>query len=192
MVHHWRGSVFIPGADLDALVSWLSDYDRHASYFDDVEGSRLLAKRGDVYDVFLKLRREKIVTVHYNSEHRVVYARRGDGRISSRSVATRIAELDGAGTSEEREKPAGDDRGFLWRLNSYWRFQQTPGGVVVECESLSLSRGVPTPLRWLVGGYLDSVPRESLEATLGPIRSRSLTMIAVGDESRASVAGPGR
>ncbi len=40
----------------------------------------------------------------------------------------------------KREKPEGKDRGFLWRLNSYWRYQQVDGGVLVECESLTLSR----------------------------------------------------
>ena len=88
-------------------------------------------------------------------------------------MATRIAELDAAGEPTEREKAAGDDRGFLWRLRSYWRFQEVPGGVIVELESVSLSRGIPRAFRWIVGRYLDSVPRESIEATLAPIRRRT-------------------
>jgi len=34
----------------------------------------------------------------------------------------------------------GDDRGFLWRLNAYWRYEQVAGGVIAECESITLSR----------------------------------------------------
>ena len=50
--------------------------------------------------------------------------------------------------------------------------------MVVECESLSLSRGVPAALRLFVGPLLDSVPRESLESTLLPIRDyRSSTLV---------------
>ena len=100
----------------------------------------------------------------------VRYARHGPGLASSASYATRIAEVKDAGTARETEKPVGDDRGFLWRLNSYWRFEEAWGGVIVELESISLSRGVPVALRWLVGRYLDSVPRESIAATLEPIR----------------------
>ena len=170
MVHHWMGSVFIPGAELEDLLLWLQNYDEHHRYFDDVESSRLIAREGDDFRMFLRLRRKKVVTVHYNTHHFVRYARRGPGQASSASYATRIAEIEDAGTARETEKPVGDDRGFLWRLNSYWRFEEAWGGVIVELESISLSRGVPVALRWLVGRYLDSVPRESIAATLEPIQ----------------------
>jgi hypothetical protein len=169
--HHWLGAVFVPDASVEDLVRWLQQYDEHARRFEDVEDSRLLDQDGDRFSIFLKLRRKKIVTVHYATEHEVLYRRHGPGRFSSASRALRIAELENAGTPEEREKPPSTDRGFLWRLHSYWRFQQVPRGVIVECESLSLSRGVPAAVRWIVSPYLDSVPRESLESTLLPIRS---------------------
>jgi hypothetical protein len=178
MAHHWLGAIFVPGADVDEVVSWLQEYDDHGRRFREVEESRLLSRNGDTFEIFLRLRRQKIVTVHYATEHEVVYQRHDSGRYSSVSRARRIAELEDAGTPEEREKPPGSDRGFLWRLHSYWRFQQIDGGVVVECESLSLSRGVPAALRLFVGPLLDSVPRESLESTLLPIRDyRSSTLV---------------
>jgi len=173
MVHHWLGAVLVPDAEVEDLVRWLQEYQEHDERFDEVEDSRLLSREGNRFEIFLRLRRKKIVTVHYATEHQVVYRSHGSGRHSSVSRATRIAELENAGTRDENEKPPGSDRGFLWRLHSYWRFQQVPGGVVVECESLSLSRGVPAAVRWLVAPYLDSVPRESLESTLLPIRERS-------------------
>ena len=93
------------------------------------------------------------------------------GKASSRSEATRIAELDDPGKDREREKKPGvEDRGYLWRLNSYWRFKQVPEGVVVECESISLSRTIPIAFRWVVKPFINSVPRESLEAALRPMR----------------------
>jgi len=55
---------------------------------------------------------------------------------------------------------------ILWRLNSYWRFQQAAEGVYVQCEAVSLTRNIPTGLGWLVGPFVESVPRESLEFTL--------------------------
>jgi hypothetical protein len=178
MAHHWLGAVFVPDARVDEVVSWLQEYDEHDRRFGDVEESRLLSRSDDRFEIFLRLRRKKVVTVHYATEHEVVYRRHDSGRYSSASRARRIAELEDAGTPEEREVPPGSDRGFLWRLNSYWRFQQLDDGVVVECESLSLSRGVPSALRLFVGPLLDSVPRESLESTLLPIRDyRSSTLV---------------
>lgn len=170
LVHHWYGSTFVPGTKVSEVLGWVQDYDRHQDYFEEVEDSRLVSREKEVFDIFLRLRRKKVITVHYNTDHEVSYRNVGTGRTASRSEATRIAELDSPGTPREREKPVGDDQGFLWRLNSYWRFQQEDGGVVVECESISLSRTIPLPIRWMVEPIINDVPRESLEAALLPMR----------------------
>jgi len=171
MVHHWYGSVFVPGATLQEVLTWEQDYARHQDYFDEVEESRLVSQEGEVFRIFLKLRRTKVITVHYNTDHLVVYSQHGSSRASSKSEATRVAELEDAGTAREREKPVGNDSGYLWRLNSYWRFQEVPGGVTVECESVSLSRSIPRGVAWMVRSFVESVPRESLENALLPIRT---------------------
>ena len=170
MIHHWLGSIFVPGVKLDSLLEWLHDYNRHAGRFQEVEESRLISKNGNTFQIFYRLRRKKIITVYYNTEHTAVYRSHDPRRASSRSFANKIAELDHPGTPQEKEKPNGTDRGFLWRLNSYWRYQEEDGGVWVECESLSLSRDIPFGLGWLINGYVESVPRESLENTLTSIR----------------------
>ena len=84
-------------------------------------------------------------------------------------------ELDQAGTPAEREKPEGKDHGFLWKLNSYWRYQQVDGGVLVECESLTLSRGVPAILAPFVKPIISGVARESMKRTLTSMRDRFAT-----------------
>jgi hypothetical protein len=170
MIHHWLGSIFIPNTTLDVLLRWVQDYDQHHRFFKEVEQSKLLSRDHNTFNIFLRLMRKKVVTVHYNTSHTVVYRREESDRASSRSVATKIAELAGAGTPSEKEKPVGDDSGFFWRLNSYWRFKQENGGVFIECESISLSRSIPFGFGWLVKGYVESVPRESLEGTLTSIR----------------------
>ena len=143
---------------------------QESSSYDDVIASRLLERNGDTLRVFLKLRRTKVITATYNTEHRVEYRRISAARASSRSVATRIAELADAGSAAEREKPAGEDSGYLWRLNAYWRFEQTPDGVLIECESVSLSRSIPALLRPFISGVVEGVARESLEKTLVSLR----------------------
>jgi len=166
LIHHWYGAIFIPGIKTEPLVRWIQDYDQQQKYFKEVEQSKLISRKGDTFRIYLRLTRTKVVTVHYNTEHTAVYRDNGPGRVSSRTVATKIAEIDNAGTASEKEEPAGNDSGFLWRLNSYWRFREQDGGVVVECESVSLSRGIPYGIGWLIAGYLETIPRESLESAL--------------------------
>ena len=174
MIHHWYAAILVPDVGVAPVLEFVQSYDDSAGFYAEVEGSRLLSRRGDVFDIFLRLKRKKILTVHYNTNHEVTYRIHSDKRASSRSLATRIREISNAGERNEFEKPLGDDRGFLWGLNSYWRFEQTPHGTVVECESISLSRDVPAAARWLVKSYIDSVPRESLQSTLEPIRENVL------------------
>ena len=195
-IHHWAGAVFIPGVTLDHVLRYLVDRaGRESAAFDDVLSSRLIARDGDRLRIYMKLRRESVITVTYNTEHAVEYRRIDEARASSRSVATKIAELEEAGTPREREKPAGNDHGFLWRLNAYWRYEQMNGGVLIECESVSLSRDVPFGFGWLVNPKVESIARESLEKTLvslraelaksRPIRKRkSFTKAAKLDEAR--------
>ena len=171
-IHHWVGAVFIPGVTLDHVLKYLRDRaGRESEAFDDVLSSRLISRDGDRLRVYMKLRRESVITVTYNTEHDVQYRRLAPARASSRSVATKIAELEGAGTPQEREKPVGNDHGFLWRLNAYWRYEQVDGGVIIECESVSLSRGVPVLLRPFVMGTVERIARESLEKTLVSLRA---------------------
>jgi putative flippase GtrA len=170
-IHHWVGAVFVPGVSLDTVLLRLKQYaGRESEFYDDVVAAKLLAKEGDRVRIYLKLRRTKIITVTYNTEHEVVYRNIGGSRASARSVATKIAELQDAGTATEREKAPGKDSGFLWRLNAYWRYEAVPGGVLIECESVSLSRPVPwwaTPVRHMI----DGVARDSLERTLRSLRA---------------------
>ena len=139
---------------------------RRAPRQSDVLASKILEDRGDTLRVYLKLTRKELITVTYNTEHLVELTRHGPGRASSRSVATKIAELADAGTPREREKPAGSDLGLLWRLNAYWWYEEVPGGVLVECESLSLSRGIPLLLKPFASGTVDRIARESMARTL--------------------------
>jgi hypothetical protein len=176
LVHHWLGVVRIPSVRLDDVLGFVQRYDDSARFFSDVIASKLVQRDGDDFEVFLKLKREKTVAFYkvtkvYNSTHRVGYRRLDASHAASRSVATRIAELSEAGQPTEREEPIGHDAGYLWRLNSYWRFVEADDGVTVECESLSLSRDIPTGLGWMVGGVVESIARESVERTLGSIRN---------------------
>ena len=171
LVHHWVGTVFVPGARLQDAVALLQDYDRHAEvYAPAVQRSKRLSQDGDRFTAFLRFYQKKVIAVVVNSEHEAVFVRRAPGEVRSRIRSTRIAEVEGPGTPAEREKPVGRDGGYLWRLNSYWRFLERDGGVYIQCESVTLTRSIPIGLGWLVGPFVTSVPRESLEFTLDTTR----------------------
>jgi hypothetical protein len=172
-IHHWWGAILLRDVSLERLLQFLQDYDHHAGRFADVERSRLISKDGGHYRFFFRLRRSKaFVTAYYNTEQECLYANRGPHRVSSQSAATKIAEVENPGTGSEREMPPGNDRGFLWRLVSWWRFEQKGTDVMVELESASLSRDIPAIVKFLPGisGYIRSTPRESLESVLAGIR----------------------
>ncbi|MBZ5595136.1 MAG: hypothetical protein LAP39_23065 [Acidobacteriia bacterium] len=172
VIHDWLGAVFIPGVTVDRAINFVQDYEHHPQvYQPEVIGSRILAHNGDDYKVFLRLKKKKVLTVVLNTEHAVHYERLDNTRWQSRSCTTHIAEVENAGKADERELPPGKDHGFLWRLNSYWRFQERDGGVYIECEAVSLTRRVPTGLGWLIDPIIRELPRESLFNTLQSTRT---------------------
>jgi hypothetical protein len=171
-IHHWAGAIFVPDVSVDEVLKRLAALAGHEQqHYSDILASRLLSRSDDRYLIFMKVRRSKVITVTYNTEHDVRYRRLGPTRASGRSVATRIAQLDDAGTPQERELKPGSDGGYLWRLNAYWRYEAVPGGVLIECESVSLSRAVPLMLRPFATGVVEGLARESLERTLVGLRT---------------------
>lgn len=171
LVHHWIGLVFVPGATVDSAVALLQDYDRHAEiYKPAVARSKLLARDGDTFRVYLRFFQKKVITVVVNSEHEARFSREGRDRARSRIYSTRIAEVENPDTPGEREKPVGQDGGYLWRLYTYWRFLERDGGTYVQCESITLTRGIPVGFGWLIRPFITSIPRESLEFTLTTTR----------------------
>ena len=175
IVHHWYGTVFIPNMTAARLLRWIQNYGDHHKYFKEVEKSNILKPSSEpsTFDIHLQLVRTKVVTVHYDTDHHVTFRQHTPGRVSSKSISTRIQEIESAGEKTQKLKPAGKDSGYFWHTNGYWRYEEADGGVYVECESLSLSRGIPWGVGWIVGHFVESVPRESLDTMLTSIRDGS-------------------
>ena len=171
MIHHWVGAVFIPGARLDDVLGVLQDYNHQSEYYaPDVERSKIESHEGDRFRVFLRFRRHKVITVVLDTEHEVRYFYDAPDRAHRRSSAVRIAEVQNPGKSNEREKPPGEDGGFLWRMETWWRMEERDGGVYVQSEVASLTRDIPAGLGWLIGPFVISIPRETLLFTLNATR----------------------
>jgi len=173
LINHWRGAVLIPHTLLGPALQVIRNPSNREDYLEDVLESRILERSEDVELSYLKLRRSQaLFEVAYNTEHRLEYQWHSGTFVSSRSIATKIAELVDLGKDTEREKPEGNDRGFLWKLNAYWKYRQVEEGVLVECETLTLSRSVPFLLRFILGPYINRMARKSMVQTLESLRDR--------------------
>jgi hypothetical protein len=172
VIHDWVGAVFLPGATLGKALAVAQDYDSHARFYGpELQQSKTIRRDGNEFDIYLRLLKRQVITVVLNTNHRVLYFPLDDRRCYSVSHSTRIAEVEDPGEPDETEMPPGHDHGFLWRLDSYWRFEERDGGVYVECEAISLTRSVPMGLGWLVNPIVRTLPRESLTATLRSFRA---------------------
>ena len=171
MIHHWVGLAFIPGAHVDDVLAILEDYDHQSTYYaPDVERSKIESRDGDHFRVLLRFRRHKVVTVVLDTEHDVRYFRDSPTLAHSRSSTVRISQVENPGKSGERLKVPGDDDGFLWRMDTWWRVVERDGGVYVQSEVVSLTRDIPTGVAWLVRPFVTSIPQESLEFTMEATR----------------------
>ncbi len=166
-INHLLGVVLVPNAELNDVLDGLQyDVPPHELQ-EDVLDSRILSRDGDTFELYVRVDlNAPMASAQFNMEQRVEYVRPGGDRAWSRIVGTRIAELEDPGTPNEREKPIGNDSGYLWRLSLFWRYEQVDGGVLVESEQLSLSRGIPALARFFLAPIINGAPRDALEKTL--------------------------
>jgi hypothetical protein len=171
LIHDWVGTVLIPKVTVAQVLALIQDYDHSSQYYaPDVVKSRLLSHNGDDFQVFMRLHKHKVVTVVLDTDYNVHYGRLDATHQFSFSRSTRISEVADRGSANEHTLAAGHDHGFMWRLNSYWAFEQVDDDVLVECEAISLTRDIPSGLGWMIGPFVNSIPRESLQFTLGATR----------------------
>jgi hypothetical protein len=167
LLHHWRGAAFIPGAkaaDFDRLMLGFNAYPQHFS--PQVLRAKLLTQNGDRFQVSLRVRQHHILTVALDTTYDIVFGRLDAQHGYSLSRSTQISEIEYAGTGREHVLSADEEHGYLWRLNTYWSYEERDGGLYIQIETVSLTRSVPTGLGWAVGPFVESIPRESIEFTL--------------------------
>jgi hypothetical protein len=171
LLHHWVGLVFVPGVTLNQTLPVVQDYDHRSQlYQPEVIASKLLSRQGDDFKIFLRLYEKKFTTVVFNTNYDVRWGRVSPTQMFSNTISTRITEVKDASNPEGPEYPPGQGSGYLWRLNTYWRFEEKDGGVYIQCEALSLTRDIPTGLGWLLRPLVTSVPKHSLNSALGRTR----------------------
>jgi hypothetical protein len=167
MLHDWRGTAFAPGAtpaDFEWLMRDFHTYPQH--FAPQVLEAKTLAQSGDHLQAWMRVRQHHVITVVMDATYDISYGHLDAGHGYSVSRSTQIDEIEGVGTRAEQPLGPGEEHGFLWRLNTYWSYEERDGGLYLQVEAVSLTRSVPRGLGWAIGPYVQSIPRESLEFTL--------------------------
>jgi len=175
LLHHWRGTAFVPGAHAADFERLLRDSSAYARiYAPQVVRSRQLGQQGEHVQTILRVRQHHVLTVVLDTSYDVSFAHLDLAHGTSTAHGTRVVEIADAGTARERSLSPHEQQGFLWRIDTYWSWAEQDGGLAIQIESVTLSRGIPRGLGWVVGPFVQSIPRESLEFTL----SRTATALS--------------
>jgi hypothetical protein len=167
MLHHWRGTAFAPGAKAADFERLMKDFNAYPRYYaPQVVQAKVLTVQGDRIQAVMRVRQRHVITVVMDTAYDINFGRLDAQHGYSASRSTRISEIDAPGTRSEHALSAREEHGFLWRLNTYWSYEERDGGLYMQIESVSLTRSIPNGLGWAVGPFVKSVPRESLEFTL--------------------------
>jgi hypothetical protein len=167
MLHHWRGTAFASGAKAADFERLMRDFNAYPQHFSpQVMQAKVTAQQGDHLQAVMRVRQKHVITVVMDTAYDVTFGRLDARHGYSLSRSTQIAEIDSPGSSNERALSLSEEHGFLWRLNTYWSYEERDGGLYMQIESVTLTRSIPTGLGWAIGPFVNSVPRESLEFTL--------------------------
>ncbi len=181
LIHDFIGGVFIPRATAAQTLAFVQDYDHHKDFYGpEVAQARIVRRDDEHFVVFMRLRKGKMgVTAVLDTTHDARFYELDPGRWHSRSRTVDVREVENHDSPNERERPAGYGAGYMWALNSYWRFAERDGGTYVECRAVSLSRAIPGG--WLgallIGPIVNDLPKDSLENTLRATRAGVLKRI---------------
>lgn len=183
LIHDWRATAFVPGAKAAEFARLLANFDAYPRVFaPQVVRARVIRQDVENARVTLRVVQKHVLTVVLDTTYAVQFGMRDPAHGWSTSRSTEIREIEGAGTKHERALAPGEDHGFLWRMNTYWSYAERDGGLVLQVESVSLTRGIPTGLGWVVRPFVESVPSDSLEFTLRKV---------VGEMARARATNSG-
>ncbi len=171
MLHHWRGTAFAPGATAAQFERLLRNFDAYPKVFaPEVLNARSESLPGNRMQAWMRVRQRHVITVVMDSDYDVAFGQLDARHGYSISRSTRITEIDAPGTNSERAMTSTEEHGFLWRLDTYWSYEERNGGLYMQIESVSLTRAIPAGLGWAVRPFVESVPRESMEFTLRSAR----------------------
>lgn len=150
----------------------VQDYPQHVEmYKPDVSEIKVLSHTGGDYVIRTRIVKSKFfISDVLEVENAIHYVTLDARRVYSRSASQRVVEISNPGKQNEKELPPGHDRGLMWRINGYWFFAESDGGVFITCESITLTRDIPFLMAKLLGPIVHELPAESLKNSLEQTR----------------------
>jgi hypothetical protein len=166
VIQHWLGVVYLERSDVDVdhVRGLLLNFDGYKDFFkQQIIDSKLTKHDGDQFEFFLRFYKKQFSTVVLNVNETGKYTLIDPKRWAFASHSTHIGEAEHPKNKKKLadERPPEDAAGYLWRLNFYWRVQESDNGAYVELEVISLARpegGLINPSRFLTG--LQSFPKD--------------------------------
>lgn len=183
LIHDWMGAVFVPKATIADVLAVTRDYDRFAEIYKPavIKAKELGAVGNDDRFSMLLMQKVLFVTAAMEGEYETRYVQVSPKRWYNISQSTRLQAIEKFGSPDMRVLPPDRGPGYVWRLYSFTKFEESDGGVYIEMEALGLSRDVPSLLRWLVDPIVEHLPRNSIHATLEETRDAVLARISRED-----------
>lgn len=171
LIHHWRGTVFIPRTTLSQALSVSRSYPDYPTIFKPVVAATVLSDNGDALRVQFRMRQSAGgITGTVDVWSSIRYVRIDSTHAYVISSSDTIREVKDAGRPTEHYVAQGQDRGYLWRGATFTRFVEADGGVYMEMETIGLSRTFPPLLGWAIEPIARRIGRASVENSVQEFR----------------------
>jgi len=172
LIQDWIGAVFVPKTTLKETLGVVQDYPQHpVIYKPDVAEINVLSHTGNDFAVRTRVVKSKFfISDVVDIDNQIHFVQLDAKRVYSRSTSQRIVEIGNPGKHNEHELPVGHDRGLVWRVNGYWFFEESDGGVFITCQSITLTREIPFLLAKVLSPIVHELPAEALKNSLEQTR----------------------
>jgi hypothetical protein len=173
LIHHWIGVMFVPNVSLDQVMRVLNSYDRYSEMYKPlIRKTSVVERDGDTVKLnVLAVQKAFSVTAAVDTDEEIRIARPDPDRVCITANSVRIQEIADYGQPNEHAFPEARRPGYVWRALIVQRLEQRDGGVYVELETISLSRGIPLEVRWLIKPLTDDLPRRIMADMLDETRA---------------------
>jgi len=180
LIHHWVGDMFVPNVSLDKVMQVLNSYELYSEMYKPlIRKASVVERDGDAVTLdVLAVQKAFSVTAAVETDEEIQTARPSSNRVCITADSVRIDEIADYGKPSEHVFPEGRRPGYVWRALIVQRLEQRDGGVYVELETISLSRGIPLEVRWLIKPLTNDLPRKMMAGLLDETRTAVLRTCA--------------
>ena len=172
LIHDWIGAVYLPEMRLPRLMQFFGNYNNYSESFKPfVVKSRLLSCSSSDAEFAMTWQHNVLfvkaaIQAHFHTRYFMIDQQHG----YSIGGSNEISEIANLGNKNEHVTAPDAGHGYVWRLHSVTRYQQSENGVYLEIETLALTRAIPGSLHWLIAPVITRLSVNSLMTMLRQTR----------------------